>query len=230
MPTPKAHRKPARRRVRAAKMASAREAIGELKRGQDVFILTFGQFSLIDALVAILDQTGPADVSIATWTASADHLERLAIQLGAMVNAESFRLIVDRSLKERHPENYTRMIHMFGVDSVRTVYKTHAKFMLIRAPSYDIVVRTSMNLNHNARLETIEISEDREFAEFFQTLIDGVFREIEPGPHESVPRVIEAIQETCCSYAQVETGLAEAGDVLVTHNLIADGSAQEISE
>ena len=41
----------AHRELRIAKQAQAKEAIGPIRPGQDVFILTFGQFSLIDVLV-----------------------------------------------------------------------------------------------------------------------------------------------------------------------------------
>ena len=58
------------REIRAAKTGSARQAIGQLARGMELYILTYGQFSLIDALIAIVEQTGPADVTLSTWTAA----------------------------------------------------------------------------------------------------------------------------------------------------------------
>jgi hypothetical protein len=50
--------------------------------------------------------------------------------------------------------------------------------MIIRNDHWDIVVRTSMNLNENPRLENIEISENKAFAEFFQLIVDDVFSEV----------------------------------------------------
>jgi hypothetical protein len=195
MTRPKTIKRPAKRNVRMARYASAREAIGTIEKGWDVYVLSFGQFSLLDAIGAILDQTGPADVSVATWTASAPHVEELAYTLNAMPGVHSFRLIVDRSLKERNSETYDRMIAVFGLDAIRTVYKTHAKFALIRNERFDVVVRTSMNLNHNARLEDLEVSEDRAFAEFFQRLIDGIFRENPPGLCACSPSVFQSVSD-----------------------------------
>ena len=74
----KTHRKRANRESRIAKSSNASEAIGRIERGSDTFVLTFGQFSLIDALVHILDQTGPATVDLSTWTANDTHLQRSA--------------------------------------------------------------------------------------------------------------------------------------------------------
>ena len=42
-----------------------------------------------------------------------------------------------------------------------------------------------MNLNENPRLENIEISESREFAEYFQAVSDAVFLEVPPGVNRS---------------------------------------------
>lgn len=162
---PKKYSRPSKRDVRAAKTLSAREALGTLRHGQDVFILTYGQFSLIDLLVEILDQTGPADVTISTWTAADAHLERTADLLAA-AQVRSMRWIVDRSFETRQPAYCYHMRQLFGPDCIRAI-RTHAKFLLVRNEEWDIVVRTSMNLNENPRLENAEVSEDREFAEFF---------------------------------------------------------------
>jgi len=207
MTSPQSITKPAQRDVKLARHASAREAIGTLEKGRDVYVLSFGQFSLLDAIGAILDQTGPADVSVATWTASAPHVEELAYTLNAMPGVHSFRLIVDRSLKERNSETYDRMVAVFGIDAIRTVYKTHAKFALIRNERFDVVVRTSMNLNHNARLEDLEVSEDRAFAEFFQRLIDGIFRENPPGLCACTPSTFESVQDSFSDFPLVQSSV-----------------------
>ena len=166
-----------------SRQASARESIGDLAKGSDTFILTYGQFSLIDALIAVLRQTGPADVSISTWTAAHAHLERAA-ELMQTDLIRSFKMIVDRSFEGRQPEYARHMRKLFGPQCIRAI-RTHAKFILIRNEQWNVVIRTSMNLNHNARLENIEISEDRGFAEFFQSVVDDVFREVGEGQNAS---------------------------------------------
>jgi len=194
MPKPKSVRKPASRTIRTAKIASAREAIGTISPSSDVFILTYGQFSLIDALVAILDQTGPADVVISTWTAADAHLERSAALLES-AQVRSFRMIVDRSFETRQPEYCYHMRRLFGPACIRAI-RTHAKFMLIRSDTHNVVVRTSMNLNENPRLENLEVSEDLSLAEFFQGITDGVFSEVPEGENLSQLPQLDGIQES----------------------------------
>jgi len=58
--------------------ASAAEAIALLERdGTELVGLTRGQFSLADLLVAVLDKTGPAALSISTWTAASTSVQSM---------------------------------------------------------------------------------------------------------------------------------------------------------
>lgn len=165
--------------MRVCKKGSASEAIGLLEKNMDIFVLTYGQFSLMDGLMAILDQTGPAHISISTWTAAHSDITRSS-ELLESAEILSFRMIVDRSFKTRQPKYYEHMIGLFGVESIREI-NTHAKFITIKNDRWDIVVRTSMNLNGNPRLENMEISDNVDFANFFENIVDNVFEEVEPG-------------------------------------------------
>jgi len=189
----KAFKKPAEREIRTSKTSNAREAIGIIEPNSDTYILTFGQFSVIDALVCILDQTGLADVTISTWTAADAHLERAA-ELVESASIRNFRMIVDRSFETRQPGYCHHMRKLFGPDCLRA-FRTHAKFLLIRSDTHNIVVRTSMNLNENPRLENLEISESLEFAEYFQLLTDEIFGEVEAGVNQSKKLVLDALPE-----------------------------------
>jgi len=177
--TPKSFRKPNDgKKMRVAKKATALQAIGRLEHNTDTFILTYGQFSLIDALLVILDQTGPAHVAISAWTAAHAHLERSA-ELMATAEILSFRMIVDRSFQTRQPQYYKQMVELFGAESIRAI-STHAKFITVRNDEWNIVMRTSMNLNENPRLENLEVSDNKEFADFFSQIVADVFDEITP--------------------------------------------------
>lgn len=183
----------AHREMRIAKQALAREAIGEIRHGQDVFILTFGQFSLIDVLVHILDQIGPASVDISTWTAAHADVQRAADLMSAAAITK-LRFVVDRSFETRQPEYCAHMRQLFGQDCIRAT-RTHAKFIVIRNARANVVVRTSMNLNENPRLENVEISESVEFAEWFTGIVDGIFKDVKPGKNESAMH-LPSLQES----------------------------------
>lgn len=171
--------KPRKRRIRVAKTAAAREAIGTIEPGCEVYVLTYGQFSLIDALVAILEQTGPADVCVSTWSAARADLER-SMKLLESADIRSMRWLVDRSFLTRKPKECALLRRLFGDDCIRTL-STHAKFLTIRNERWSLAIRTSMNLNGNPRLENIEISDDDALCEFMERAVDEVFGEQEPG-------------------------------------------------
>ena len=59
-------RKTPARRPRVSKITNARDALSDFDRGMETYCLTFGQFSLMDAIEAVLEKTGPADVAIST--------------------------------------------------------------------------------------------------------------------------------------------------------------------
>ena len=154
---------------------SARLSIGELERGCEIFGLTKGQFSLINLVEECLKQTGPADVNIATWTAAHAELKAAeAFLANGMIH--SLRFLVDVSFPNRQPEYCRTLRETFGDDCIRAT-KTHAKFTTIRNEDWNLVIRTSMNLNENRRIEVFEISDDAGMAEYLETIVADFYSE-----------------------------------------------------
>ena len=184
---------PTRRRAapRVAATASAQAALAEWGPGLTTSVATFGQFSLMDAiLAAVLDRTGPARVDMATWTASGADLEQTAAQLhdGRIL---SVRMIVDCSFPTRQPGYMAILVRLFGPDCIRTI-RTHAKFCVIRNDHWSVIIRTSMNLNSNPRLEWIEVSDDPILADFWTAITDDIFAETPDGQHAVVKPITDS--------------------------------------
>jgi hypothetical protein len=152
---------------------SARRVFADLDRGCEVLALTHGQFSLGDAVSALLDRTGPARVSIATWTAAAADIER-ASELVRDERIVGMRWLVDRSFVTRQPKYCALLRERFGDEVIRTT-RSHAKFATIRNEGWDLAVRTSMNLNANPRLELIEVSDSAQLADLLDETFDVVY-------------------------------------------------------
>ena len=184
------------------KRGVAQDAIGALEHGQDTYILTYGQFSLIDALAALLDQTGPADVVLSSWTAADANLEETSHMVEAMA-IRNLRMIVDRSFRTRQPAYFRRMRELFGVDCIREI-RSHAKFIVITNDVWRVVVRTSMNLNKNPRFESIEISTDPAFADFMLNVVDDIFQTVPPdSPHSDMPEFADSPSPFALLSAQI---------------------------
>lgn len=160
---------------RISQTATARETLAGFGKGIELDCLTMGQFSLIDAIDAVLEITGPAEVDVSTWTAAGYDLSELERQLKAS-QITALRFIADRSILSRHPHLAANIEQFFGKGCVRTT-RTHAKFVLIRNDDWRVVVRTSMNMNHNPRIEYIQVCDDEGLHDFYQSIVSEIFRE-----------------------------------------------------
>lgn len=165
--------KPRRRVLRTINAATAAEAVGPITHGIEVYGLSKGQFSLIELIDHILQATGPADLTISTWTAAGADLAHAHALLGSG-HVRTARWLVDYSFPSRQPAYCAQLRQRFGDDSIRCT-ANHAKFVLIRNETWDVVLRTSMNLNLNRRLESFEISEDRDLADWLDTVATDAF-------------------------------------------------------
>lgn len=136
---------------------SAAEALGPITSGMATFVLSRGQWSMLDAIRHVLDQLGPASVSVWTWAVAAYEVEAMS-RLLADGRLRSGRLIVDRSSEQRSVSTIDAWRARFGADSVR-VAKTHAKIGRVWTAEHRVLLRGSCNLNHNPRFEQLDLSE-----------------------------------------------------------------------
>jgi len=181
---------------RFAGVQSAGECIGTLEPGCRVIGLTKGQFSLLDLLRAILAQTGPAHVTLATWTVGIRDAENAAWLL-SKGDLLSFRLLTDRSFVVRKPKYAARLQEVFGQDAIRAT-RVHAKFALVRNDAWDVCVRSSMNLNRNRRWEQFDLDDDAAICDHFHRLVAEMERLMVPGTrptHQEVTAAFDAALE-----------------------------------
>lgn len=164
-----------KRIVRAFNGESARKVLDAagFGPGREAFGFNKGQFSFIDLIEAALSYTGPADVTCATWTAADADLHRVASQMENQA-IRSITWIVDYSFETRQPAFCATMRRLFGDESIRTT-ASHAKFALITAGNWKLVIQTSMNLNQNKRLENFWIADDPDLFDAYSELVADIF-------------------------------------------------------
>jgi len=163
------------------KISGARIPYGELKQGDALFGLTNGQFSCAELLAWILDYVGAADVYISTWSIGMSETTWLGEKLrdGTIRN---LKILVDRSWPTRHEKFCVHLCEQVGADKIRLL-RTHAKIMVVRNESWAVVVRGSLNLNPNPRLEHFDLDDSPELA-------DWLIREVFIGAFEKLPDVL----------------------------------------
>jgi hypothetical protein len=84
------------------------------------------------------------------------------------------RWLVDLTFVRRCPQLAARIREAFGEESIR-ITKNHAKFAVIHNDRWQIVCRTSMNLNHNPRLEDFTVAHDPELAGFLLNAMNDLW-------------------------------------------------------
>lgn len=169
-------RGPKQRAVRRTFNAStAAAAIGPITHGCEIYGISKGQFSLIEIIEHVLDATGPADVVISTWTAAGADLA-YTHKLLSDGRVRSCRWLVDFSFPSRQPAYCQALRDRFG-DQAIACTANHAKFVLVENDNWSVVLRTSMNLNWNRRLESFEISDDRDLCSWLGEIVSATFAE-----------------------------------------------------
>lgn len=171
--------KQSRKIMRSFRYSHAKEAVGDIQPGCEIFGLTGGQFSLIDLMIHCLNTTGPAGITISTWTAANADLQ-FAHSLLSSGQIRSMRFLIDTSFQARQPLYCQALRERFGDDCIR-ITKNHCKFVIIENGSWHLVIRTSMNLNLNRRLESFEISDDSRLSQHLNTFVDFIFKTHQPG-------------------------------------------------
>lgn len=112
---------------------------------------------MIDAVLACLDQTGPAAVSLWTWTVAEYEIECLE-RLRTDGRVTSGRLIIDHGARNKNAGLIRQWKGSFGPDSVRYVLN-HGKIATIESAGFKLLLRGSMNLNFNPRFEQLDLTE-----------------------------------------------------------------------
>jgi|SRR5580765_2383778 len=162
-----------RRRARALEtFGSAAEAIGRITAETNLFLVTRGQFSMIDMVRHVLADLGPAAVSLWTW-AIADYEVEVLGGLMADQNLTTARLILDRSAEHRNGPIVRHWRERFGDDTVR-VCKNHAKIARVWTADRRVLIRGSMNLNFNPRFENADLTVNGEDFELVAAIEDGL--------------------------------------------------------
>ena len=181
-------------RAESSGVKSALAMIGEIRKGERVIGLTKGQFSLIDLLKAVLESTGPADVTVSTWTTGIKDAEEAGWLLDTG-KIRSIRFLTDRSFASRQPRYAAAMLRRFGRDAI-VCTRTHAKFLIVRGDDLHVAVRSSMNLNRNPRFEQFDLDESPAICDWLSSHVDELVRDKTSGLAIDEAEVWAAFQES----------------------------------
>lgn len=136
---------------------TAAECIGPVSPGMSLFAITRGQFSMIDAVLHVLDCVGPARLTIWTWTIAGYEIDVFSALMrdGRLTDG---LLIIDHAGRVKNASLIADWSGVFGPRSVKYVVN-HAKIATVEGGGLRVLLRGSMNLNFNPRFEQLDVTE-----------------------------------------------------------------------
>lgn len=133
--------------------------LGFVKQGVDKHFYSNGAFNLVQLMLYVLRQTGPAHVFLSTYSIAEGSISTLRryVDDGTIL---SIRFLIDNRVRSISPKPFAHLITAFP-DSYRCT-SLHAKVALISNEDWHVSIVGSQNATHNPKLERgiIHTSED----------------------------------------------------------------------
>lgn len=133
--------------------------LGSVKQGVDKHFYSNGAVNLVQLMLYVLRQTGPAHVFLSTYSIAEDSISTLRryVDDGTIL---SIRFLIDNRVRSISPKPFAHLITAFP-DSYRCT-SLHAKVALICNEDWHVSIVGSQNATHNPKLERgiIHTSED----------------------------------------------------------------------
>ena len=147
--------------------------LGELCQGMDKHFFSDGAFNLIQLLLYVLRQTGPAHVFISTYSIAEDSIATLQryCDNGKIL---SIRFLIDNRVRTISPKPFARLAATFP-ENYRCL-ALHAKVVLVWNDEWHISIVGSQNATHNPKLERGIIHTGEEVWNFDKTILEDEFQ------------------------------------------------------
>lgn len=147
---------------------------------KSIHYVSCGDWSMHELLHHILNDIGPAEVLMASWSMS----EPAAVKLMAMLEARliiSLRGVLDFRSKNRHPAAFQLSQTLF---SDLRLASCHAKVTVVKNDTHLISIVSSANYTNNPRIEAGVISVAHKVGEFHAAWIEALLENAKPFENE----------------------------------------------
>jgi hypothetical protein len=148
--------------------------LGKLIQGKDKHFYSNGGFNLIQLMLYVLKQTGPADIFLSTYSIAEDSVTTLRryVDQGKI---RSIRFLIDNRVRSISPKPFAHLIASFP-DEYRCT-ALHAKVACISNDEWHVSIVGSQNATHNPKLERGIIHTSREIWDFDNKILNDEFNQ-----------------------------------------------------
>lgn len=157
-----------------ADIISRPEQLGAIEIGKSKHYYSSGAFDLVQLVLYVLRQTGPAHVLLASYSVGDRTITKLrkCLEDGELL---SIRFLIDNRVRTISPKPFDHMLQAFpGCVRCRTL---HAKVALVWNDRFHIDIVGSQNATHNPKLERGTIFTNREVFDFDKKVLENEFLE-----------------------------------------------------
>lgn len=162
------------RDIKMLEVLSSPKGLGVIQPGKNTHFYTKGAFDLVQLVLYILKQTGPAEVMLSSYSISEDSL-RIFARMVERGEVRSIRFLIDNRVRSISPKPFAFLATTFP-DSYRCL-ALHAKVAVIGNEDWKISVVGSQNATHNPKLERGIIHTDPSIYEFDKMILEDAFNE-----------------------------------------------------
>ena len=146
--------------------------LGVINLGTDKHFYSKGAFNLIQLVLYLLKQTGPAHVFISSYSISEDSLSTL-LRYCNQGDILSIRFLIDNRVRTISPKPFDYLVTSFP--GAYRCCALHAKVALIYNDSFTLSVVGSQNATHNPKLERGIVHTNRDVFDYDLKMLNHEF-------------------------------------------------------
>ena len=144
--------------------------LGKLITGQDKHYWSYGNYNMMRLIFWILEQTGPAEIIISTYSISPKTLQGIINRREKGI-IKDIRFIIDNRVRSLSPKPFALLATNFKYRCT----SIHAKVACIWNESWKISVVSSQNATDNPKIERGTIYTSPEVFKFDKRILEDVF-------------------------------------------------------
>lgn len=144
--------------------------LGTIVPGQDKHYWSHGNFNMMRLVFWVLEQTGPADIIMSTYSISPKTIQGVLNRREKGL-IKSIRFLVDNRVRSLSPKPFDMLVHNFDYRCI----SIHAKVACIYNDNWNITIVSSQNATDNPKMERGVIYTGIDVFNFDKKVLDDAF-------------------------------------------------------
>ncbi len=145
--------------------------LAKIVPGTDIHFWSFGNFNMMRLVFWIVEQTGPADVIMSTYSISPKTIQGV-LNRRERGQIRNIRFIVDNRVRSLSPKPFDMLVKNFDYRCI----SIHAKVACISNDNWNVTIVSSQNATDNPKMERGTIFTGIDVFEFDKKVLEDAFK------------------------------------------------------